>query len=630
MTGIDSWKSRRIVIQLFIASVFLIYIIRLLYLQVINKDYAELAEDRAYRKVTIYPDRGPIYDRNGKLIVYNEPIYNLMVIPYQVRLIDTARFCELLQIDKETFIQKMKEARNYSSLHASVFISQISAEDFGKIEEFLYEFKGFFPEIRTVRKYPYASAAHVLGYVTEVDSNDIKRSNGYYKPGDYIGKSGVEKYYEELLRGQRGYKYMVVDAYNRVVGSLGQGENDIPVVAGKTLTLTLDIELQQYAELLMRNKRGAVVAIEPSTGEILAMVSSPYYDPNILVGSKRTKNYASLVLDPMRPLNNRALTGYYPPGSQYKPLMALVALQEGTLTPDQGYSCGGGYRMAGHTVGCHGHPYPANVIMSIQHSCNAYYCYVLKHFIDDKNTSAAEGLEKLNVYLASFGIGVLTGVDLPGEKPGNIPDPADYDKIYGKNRWRSSNFITLGIGQDQMIVTPLQNANMMAAIANGGFWYAPHVLKYADGEDSILNVLHTVHQTMVDRQYFDIVTEGLSMVVKAGTARVARIDSIEVCGKTGTAENPHGKDHSQFSGFAPRNNPQIAIAVLVENSGFGATYAAPIASLLMEYYIKRSIDSKRKYLEDRMINTDLIHVMPTPVAAAAGTSAPNNTNSDER
>ncbi|MFN3939503.1 MAG: penicillin-binding protein 2, partial [Chitinophagales bacterium] len=562
MLNSENWKNRSYVIQAFITAVFLIYIIRLLYLQVINKDYAELAKDRAYRKVTVYPDRGPVYDRNGNLIVYNEPIYNLMVVPYQVKQMDTMRFCELLQIDKETFIKKMREARAFSSLHASVFISQISAEEFGKIEEFLYQFKGFFPEIRTVRKYPYASGAHVLGYVTEVDSNDIKRSNGYYKPGDYIGKSGVEKYYEEILRGQRGYKNMVVDAYNRVVGSLGKGENDVPAVAGKTLTLTLDIELQKYAELLMQNKRGAVVAIEPATGEILALVSSPTYDPNMLVGSKRTKNFASLVLDPMRPLNNRALTGYYPPGSQFKAVMALLGLQEGTLTPDTGYPCGGGYRMAGHTVKCHGHPYPANVIMSIQHSCNAYYCNVLKHFIDDKNANAAEGLELLDKYLASFGLGVKTGIDLPGEKSGNVPDPADYDKIYGKNRWRSSNFITLGIGQDQMIVTPLQNANLMATIANKGFFYVPHVFKYAEGEDSIINQLHIKHQTMVDASHFDLVIEGLSMVVKAGTARVAQIDSIEVCGKTGTAENPHGKDHSQFSGFAPRDNPQIAVAVL--------------------------------------------------------------------
>lgn len=614
MANNENWKSRSYVIQVLIASVFVIFIIRLLYLQVINKDYAELAKDRAFRKVTVYPDRGPIYDRNGNLIVYNEPIYNLMVVPYQVKQMDTLRFCELLQIDKETFIKKMKEARAFSSLHASVFISQISAEEFGKIEEFLYQFKGFYPEIRTVRKYPYASGAHVLGYVTEVDSNDIKRSNGYYKPGDYIGKSGVEKYYEEILRGQRGYKNMVVDAYNRVVGSLGKGENDVPAVAGKTLTLTLDIELQKFAELLMQNKRGAVVAIEPSTGEILALVSSPSYDPNMLVGSKRTKNFASLVLDPMRPLNNRALTGYYPPGSQFKAVMALLGLQEGTLTPETGYACGGGYRMAGHTVGCHGHPYPANVIMSIQHSCNAYYCNVLKHFIDDKNASTAEGLELLDKYLASFGLGVKTGVDLPGEKSGNVPDPADYDKIYGKNRWRSSNFITLGIGQDQMIVTPLQNANLMATIANKGFFYAPHVFKYAEGEDSIFNVVHTKHQTMVDAEHFDIVIEGLSMVVKAGTARVAQIDSIEVCGKTGTAENPHGKDHSQFSGFAPRDNPKIAVAVLVENSGFGATYAAPIASLVMEYYLNRKISDKRKYLEDRMINIDLINVVKPPIA----------------
>ncbi len=614
MTIHDQYKNRTWVIRGLIAGIFLLFMIRLLVLQVINKDYAELAKDRTVRKVTVYPDRGQMYDRNGKLIVHNKPIYNLMVIPSQVKDMDTLRFCRMLGIDTIYFQEKLAEAKRYSPLHASVFLPQIEGEEFARMEEYMYEFPGFFPEIRTMRTYPYANAAHLLGYVTEVDSSDIKRSNGYYKGGDYIGKSGFEKSYEEVLRGKKGYRYMVVDAHNRLMGSLANGEKDEAAEAGKNVTLTIDIDLQRFAESLMQGKKGAVVAIEPKTGEILALVSSPAYDPNLLTGSSRTKNYGTLVMDEGRPLNNRALTGYYPPGSQFKALMALVALQEGTLVADQGYPCGGGYRMSGHTVGCHNHVTPSNVVMGIQHSCNAYFCFVLKHFIDDHNANAPEGLEKLKDYLASFGIGVPTGIDLPGEKGGNVPDPEDYDRIYGKGRWKSSNFITLGIGQDQMIVTPLQNANMMATIANRGYYISPHVFKYADGEDSLLQALSVKHYTKVDEQYFDVVTEGLSMVVKAGTARVARIDSIEVCGKTGTAENPHGKDHSQFSGFAPRENPQIAVAVLIENSGFGATWAAPIASLVMEYYLKGSISPSRQYLLDRMRNTNLIGTPTQPVA----------------
>jgi penicillin-binding protein 2 len=605
MTQIDQNRSRTWVIQGIMAAIFLLFIIRLLVLQVINKDYAELAKDRTVRKVTIYPDRGQMYDRNGLLVVHNKPIYNLMVIPSQVRDLDTTKFCQLLGVDRSYFDQKMAAARRYSPLHASIFLPQIEGKDFAHMEEYMYQFRGFFPEIRTERSYPFPSAAHLFGYVTEVDSGDINRSDGYYKSGDYIGKSGIEKSYEEILRGKKGYKYMVVDAHNRLVGSLAGGEKDEPAEAGKNVTISIDIKLQQFAEKLMQGKKGAVVAIEPSTGEVLCLVSSPYYDPNLLSGSSRNKNFAALITDPNRPLNNRALTGYYPPGSQFKAVLALIGLQEGTLTENQGYSCNGGYRMSGHTVGCHNHVLPANVVMGIQHSCNAYFCYVLKHFIDDHNERAADGLVKLKKYLASFGIGIPTGIDLPGEKGGNVPDPEDYNKIYGENRWKSSNFITLGIGQDQMIVTPLQNANMMASIANGGYYISPHVFKNASDEDSLINALSKHHVTMVDPAYFEIVTEGLSMVVKAGTARVARIDSIEVCGKTGTAENPHGKDHSQFSGFAPRNNPQIAVAVLVENSGFGATWAAPIASLVMEYYLTGGISDNRTYLLDRMVNANL-------------------------
>ncbi|HCK21802.1 MAG TPA: penicillin-binding protein 2 [Bacteroidetes bacterium] len=617
MTGNAQFQNRAWVIRGLVIGVFALFLLQLLRLQVISSDYKELAKDRTVRKVTIYPDRGQIFDRNGKLIVLNKPIYNLMVIPSQVKEMDTAKFCALLGIDRDYFDTKMAAARRFSSLHASVFFPQIDGETYAGIEEYMYQFPGFFPEIRTVRGYPYASAAHVLGYVTEVDSADISRSDGYYKSGDYIGKSGVERSYENILRGKKGYRYMVVDAHNRLMGSLADGTMDEAAEAGKNVTLTIDIELQQFAEALMAGKKGAVVAIEPTTGEILCLVSSPTFDPNLLSGSNRSKNFGRLVMDEGRPLNNRALTGYYPPGSQFKAVMALLGLQSGTLTADQGYPCGGGYRMSGHTVGCHGHPAPANVVMGIQHSCNAYFCYVLRHYIDDQEGSTADNLALLKEQLASFGIGVRTGVDLPGEKPGNVPDPEDYNKIYGTNRWKSSNFITLGIGQDQMIVTPLQNANLMATIANSGYFIAPHIMKSVAGEDSLMQALNRRHQTSVNPVFFEPVIEGLSMVVKAGTARVARIDSIEVCGKTGTAENPHGKDHSQFSGFAPRNNPQIAVAVLVENSGFGATWAAPIASLVMEYYLTGTIAPSKQYLLERMLNANLLGnpIVPAPPVA---------------
>ena len=362
-----------------IIGIFVIFFIRLFYLQVIDDTYKQIADDRGLRKQQVDPDRGQILDRNGKLIVYNEPSYKLMVVPAQVGVIDTARFCEILGIDKAYFIRKMKDAIFLNSrVKESVFMSQISAEDFGRIEEYLYEFKGFYPAISPVRKYTYPCAAHLLGYVAEVDSNDIKKSNGYYRNADMIGKSGVEKSYEYLLRGQKGYRNVVIDRFGREVGPLNNGEEDVAPIAGKNLTLTIDIELQQYAEQLLANKRGALVAIEPSTGEILALVSTPSYDPNMLVGSARTKNFAKLALNKENPLNNRALSGYYPPGSTFKPVMAAIGMDIGSLTADQGYSCPGGYVMSGHKVDCHNHPYASNVELGIGHSCNAYFCYAFK------------------------------------------------------------------------------------------------------------------------------------------------------------------------------------------------------------------------------------------------------------
>ncbi|MBC8173361.1 MAG: penicillin-binding protein 2 [Chitinophagales bacterium] len=619
----DIGKSKSYFVQALVVSVFIIYIIRLLYLQVINNDYKELAADRAFRKVTVYPDRGPVYDRNGKLIVYNKPNYNLMVLTSQVKNLDTLGFCELVGLDKTTFdkyMKKIKQQKGYSPLLPAVFMSNLSGTDLGRIEELLYQFPGFFPEIRTVRQYEYPAAAHILGYVTEVDSIDIKNSLGYYKSGDVIGKSGVEKSYEKLLRGEKGYKYMVVDAYNRVVGSLGKGDNDKIATAGKTLALTIDIELQYYAEQLMQNKRGAIVAIEPATGEILCMVSSPSYDPNLLTGSDRTKNFGKLVMDPQRPLNNRALTGYYPPGSTFKPVLAAIGMNAGTLTSGQGYSCPGGYVMSGHKVDCHNHPYAGNVVLGIGNSCNAYFCYVFKHFMEDAHTSSSAGLVDFKNNLALFGVGVRTGVDLPNERAGNVPDPEDYDKIYGEGRWRASSCITLGIGQDQLILTPLQVANTMATIANSGYFYTPHILKNAENADSILQSFTIKHQTGFNDTIWSYIQNGMAGAVNFGTAKIARIDSIQVCGKTGTAENPHGKSHSWFSCFAPQENPKIAIGIIVENSGWGASYAAPIASLITEKYLTGKISEKRKVLEKKMMDADLINE-PKPEKIPAVDSA---------
>lgn len=607
MANLENSKSRRFLIQGVIIAIFLVFLAKLFYLQVIDDTYKQIAEDRGIRKVQIDPDRGQIFDRNGKLIVYNEPSYKLMVVPAQVKNIDTSLFCNILGVDKDYFIKKMKDARNFSQVRESVFMSQISSVEFGRIEEYLYQFNGFYPSISPVRKYPYGTAAHLLGYVAEVDSNDIRKSNNYYRNSDPAGKSGIEKSYELILRGQKGYKNIVVDRFNREVGPLNNGSEDVPPVAGKNITLTIDIELQNYAEKLFANKRGALVAIEPSTGEILAIVSSPTYDPNLLVGSERATNFRTLSLDPEKPLNNRALTGYYPPGSTFKPVMAALGLDIGTLTPNQGYNCPRGYVMSGHTVNCHSHPFPANVELGIGHSCNAYFCNVFKHFIDDGHQTAAEGLADFRDHLALWSIGKKTGIDLPSEGNGNVPDPEDYDKIYGNGRWKASNCVTLGIGQDQLIVTPLQSANSMAVIANKGYYFTPHLIKQVVGNDTILQKYQLRRDVGIPDSLFTYIIKGMAGAVNFGTARVAHLDSIQVCGKTGTAENPHGKDHSWFSCFAPMENSQIAVAVIVENSGFGATYAAPIASLIIEKYLTGKISEKRKYLEERMMNIDLIH-----------------------
>jgi penicillin-binding protein 2 len=428
-----------------------------------------------------------------------------------------------------------------------------------------------------------------------------------------IGRTGIEKTYEWALRGKRGCKYVVVDVYNRPAGELNEGNFDTLAVSGADIITSLDIELQNYGELLMAGKRGAIVAIEPSTGEILALISAPAYDPNLLVGSQKSRNFNILSASGADPINNRALKGFYPPGSTFKPLMALIALQDSIITPNFYYACNGGYRMGRRVLGCHSHVSASNVRIGIANSCNAYFCAIFDRFINnDLYQSPAEGFEHWRDYMLKFGLGAKLNIDLPNEFGGKIPTTEEYDKAYGKGRWKASNIISLGIGQDKLIITPLQLANFMAITANKGRFYTPHVVKAIAGSDSLLDGFKMQYITPVDRKHFDLVSEGLADVIRSGTGRIAAIPDIVVCGKTGTVENPHGKDHSVFVAYAPQDNPQIAIAVIVENSGFGSQWAAPISGLMIEKYLKREISESKKWIEKRMLEKEKVAALETP------------------
>jgi penicillin-binding protein 2 len=596
-----------IVIGLFLL-VGLAYVIRLFFIQIVADKYVLSANNNVLRYVTQYPARGLVYDRNGKLLVFNEAAYDLMVIPRQVKNIDTAELCRLLEIDKEEFIKRVATARNYSPYRPSIFESQITRENYGYLEEKMFRFPGFFVQPRTLRKYTYPIAAHTLGYIGEVDQ-DIIDNNSYYKSGDYVGISGLEKSYEELLRGKKGMKIRVVDVLNRDKGSFQGGKYDTIAYAGTDLYSSLDADLQVYGEMLMNGKKGSIVALEPSTGEILCMVSAPSYDPNLLVGRIRKSNYYKLLKDSILvPLFNRALMASYPSGSTFKTVEALVGQQVGVLTPDTKYSCPGGFPLGnGKKVACHNHYSPLDLRQSIQHSCNTYYCRVFKSIIDKHPfTSTRDGYEVWRNLVMSFGFGHKFGIDLPGEMNGNIPSSNYYDKYHGKNRWTSMAIISLGIGQGEIGITPLQLANQAAIISNRGFYYTPHIARAIGTKTNMNPAFKEKHYCNVDPQYFPIVIEGMHDVFEpGGTGFESRVEGIEMCGKTGTAQNPHGKNHSIFIAFAPKDNPKIAVAVVVENAGFGATYAAPIASLIIEKYLTGQI--KRKNIEQNMINGTVIH-----------------------
>ncbi|MDD4545005.1 MAG: penicillin-binding protein 2, partial [Bacteroidales bacterium] len=541
-----------------------------------------------------------IYDRNGKLLVYNELVYDLMVVPRQVKPLDTALFCELVGITKDEFNEKMKKARTYSTYAPSIFEKQISKEDFGPIQEKLYQFPGFYSQNRTLRYYPKALAAHVLGYIGEVNDNIIKK-NPYYKSGDYIGISGLEKYYEDILRGQKGNKITLVDVHNREKGSFQEGKYDTAAIAGENLYSTIDIELQEYAEKLMQNKRGSIVAIEPSTGEVLCFVSAPFYDPNLLVGRVRGKNYNKLIKDPAQPLFNRALMAEYAPGSIFKVAQAMIALDLGVITPNTGFGCDRSL------VGCHDHPSAANVRDAIKMSCNPYFYRVYQKIIMQKSENdkvdSKYGLSLWDEEMYKIGFGKKLDIDLPNVLSGYIPDTNFYNKWY-RGQWNFYTIYSNSIGQGEVQVIPLQMANFAAVVANRGWYINPHLVRYFGDENSKKRntKYQKKHFSLISKDYWNIAVEGMWAVVHegGGTARRARIDDIEVCGKTGTVQN-NGADHSVFICFAPKDNPKIAISVYIENAaGGGGTWAAPIASLVAEKYIRGEVlrkDVEKTYLE---------------------------------
>lgn len=599
-----AYENRKIILRGVVLLISIIFVIRLFYVQLIDERYVLSANNNVLRYVTQYPARGIVYDRNGELLIYNEAAYDLMVIPRLVRKIDTAEFCRIVGITKEDFIQKMDKARKYSSHKESVFEPQITKESYGYIEEKLYKYPGFYVQSRTLRKYPHATAAHSLGYVGEVSPVEIEK-NPYYKMGDYIGKSGIEKAYETELRGIKGLKIRMVDVFNREKGSYLEGRYDTAAVSGNDITMTIDLNLQEYGELLMKNKRGSIVAIEPSTGEILALISSPSYDPNLLVGRIRKQNYPMLEADTVKPLFNRALLAMYPPGSTFKLAGALIGLQEGVISPESRFSCNG---VTSLPIKCsHNHYSPLALREAIQESCNPYFWGVFRAVIDNpKFGSTQKSFEKWREYLLSFNFGRTFDSDLSVERSGNVPASEYYDKYFGKNRWRSMTIRSLSIGQGELLITPLQMANMMAIISNRGYYFDPHIVKTIKRKEGMEIKRPEKRITLIEPRHFQPVIDGMYLVYNGdrGTARWYRDDSIVMCGKTGTVQNPHGKDHSVFMAFAPLDKPKIAIAVVVENAGFGSTYAAPIATLMMKKYLQGEFEVPP--YEQRILESNLI------------------------
>ncbi len=610
-------QSRSRIIQVIFILVFLLIVLQLLNLQIFSKEYKLQAENNAiYRKV-IYPDRGIIYDRHGKAVLENTIMYDLMVTPSEVKGTDTATLCGILGIDTAGFKKRIITAIIKNSRYKpSIFEPLLTDEVFARLNENMYKFNGFTIVERPVRAYPFHSAACVLGYLGEVDSNFLKRHAGEgYEQGDYAGMTGLERSYEKVLMGQRGVKRYIRDNKNRIQGPYNNGTFDTAAIAGRNLYTSMDVDLQMLAEKLLQHKIGSVVAINPKTGGILAMATSPSYDPTMLTGAQRRKNFGRLILDTARPLLNRAIKGQYPPGSTYKPLSALIALDEGVITPAYGYPCSGAYYSCGRPVRCTEHfaGHSKDLRTAIAYSCNSYFSNVFRLIVDNPEyRNPRIGYLHWKQYMNAFGYGIDLNADLPGEDDGNIPDTSGYNRDFGGPRWNSCNIVTLGIGQDRMLATPLQIANAMCIIANKGYYYTPHFVDSIENETiadtQFVGKYRIKHKPLehISDSSFKTVQLGMHDVAVFGTARAVKIDGIDICAKTGTAQNPHGKDHSLFVAFAPMQDPKIAICVVVENAGFGATWAAPIASLMLEKYFKDTLSTASVAKAEQISSADLI------------------------
>ncbi len=591
----------------------IVYIVQLFNLQILSPQYRDYADSNAFLRRTLYPARGAIYDRNGELLVYNRPTYDVMMVVREMGRFDTLDFCKTLGIDVERFNAldaEMKDRRRnpgYSSYTPQLFMSQLNVEEYGLLQEKLYKFPGIYIQSRTERQYTRPNMGLILGYVAEVDRNKMA-ADPYYVRGDYVGKSGIELSHEEDLRGEKGVEILLRDAHGRVQGRYEEGAHDKAPVSGKDLTLGIDIELQAYGELLLQNKVGSIVMIEPSTGEILCMVSAPTYDPALLTGKMFGTNYQELERNPYKPLINRAIAGTYPPGSTFKPTQGLVFLQEGIITPETRYACYGGYPPLGGRPRCHAHASPTSVQYAITTSCNSFFCYGLNHMLSNRSKYAnvGEAFDVWRDYMVDMGFGYPLGVDLPSEKRGFIPNSKFYSNVFRTERWNAHNIISIAIGQGEILATPLQIANLGAMIANRGYYYTPHVVKERKGQ-ALESTYTTRHESGINREYFELTVDGMADAVSYGTARGINLQPhVEVCGKTGTAENPHGDDHSLFLGFAPKDNPKVAIAVLVENGRFGATNAVPVARLMLQKFFMGEVPESDKWLETMIINREIL------------------------
>lgn len=606
--------DRPIWIQRTIIFVSIILIIQTGWLQLIDPTYGQKAERTTLVRRTLYPGRGLILDRNGHLMVHNIPVYDLKATYNQVpKDLDTALLCKLLEIDKSTYRERFEQdwkSPRFSKSVPFTFMEHIPSHKFQYIQEYLHLFPGFYGELRSARGYFENHSAHILGYMSEVDQNRVDKSKGVYIPGDYAGSTGVENHYEQLLKGAKGSSYILKDNLGREIESLDDGRHDSLAVSGQNLILSLDHELQAYGQQLLQNKRGSIVAIEPSTGEILAMISSPGYDPNELsISRTRGTAFAKLQADTLNPLFDRAVMAMYPPGSIFKPILALIAMQEKVVDQNKTVYCNGAYYSGGLRRGCHSHPTANSISEAIQHSCNTYFFTVYKEVIDNAGYTLPQiGMRKLNSFLTEFGLGRKISLDLPSEKQGNLPGPGYFDQIYGEGKWRSSYILSMGIGQGELQLTTLQMAHAASIIANEGTYTDPHILKarVPPGGKPVAEY-YPRRRVSIDYRYFEPVIEGMSSAVRAGTATMAYHPDIEMCGKTGTSENPHGEDHSVFFGFAPRHQPKIAIAVYIENAGFGGSFATPVAGLMMEKYLRGDIIESRKWIEKRMLDADLIN-----------------------